>query len=646
MNMVSGTGFANETHQLLVSVSRHLYISKSGVVKYQEKPMEVDIGNFHRSRKEHLVYYVLRDVFSGNFIFAVATTREMLPLLDFLHFGWKKDKEEDYFWGLPQNLSVPKRVSSPELITGLRQLKVEPFHPPSGFASGIRIIRDLEENLCFYALGRSAIHSLDTVQNCKSSVYRFMLKGAGKINRINLWRNSLPPGHPRDMPEYQVFRDLFPIPEKEKPGLRLFGLPEGGSAAKTKPRLPDFLDSPIESSKFSRPYMRALSGLAECLWKKGRREEALNIYWEMLRLNPNDNQGIRYQLGFRLLDQERYKELEKLFRAYHEASCFMLYNLALCRFCCNAGIADKTLRRALRANKHVPVYLLEEENVPSRQPDYYSPGREDEAAIYAGEAGAAWRKSPGALDWLRDIRSAFQNAKPAQTADPNIARLLRDFLEEQAGRLGNNTLRKYQFALEMMQACLENYGHTLLDDAEEQMLEDYQEGNDSEEEFPFSHLFGPEKIPGIINEFLGYFMVRKVVCGKDQLRATGTAIKKLAGWLAARGYITAGEAEDMAATAAEASRDLPAADELSKLLFDFVENSPPAWGEEELHDLFLVVKVEPGKLHLQAGAEEPVVVAVTQKISSLCKKDWMLSLLLVKTEQGWRIAESGTVYPI
>ncbi len=733
MNGVSDTSFANETHQLLVSISRHLYVTKSGVVKYQEKPMTVDIGNFYRSKKEHLVYYVLRDVFSGNFIFAVVTTQNMLPLLDFLYFGWKKDKEEDHFWGLPQRLSVPKRISSPELIAGLQHLGVEPFHPSSGFASGMRILRDLEENLCCYALGRSAIHSLATVQKCKSSVYQFILEDTSKINRINLWRNSLPPGYPREAPDYETFKGFFPVPGEDKPGLPLFGFPAGGNATETKPRLPDFLDSPIENKKFSpeklakaqkliyetdgvkyrdtmlhkayealncspycvdaynlladesdyldekmalfrravqagelslgelffkrneghfwgivetRPYMRALSGLAECLWKKGQRREALDIYWEMLRLNHNDNQGIRYQLGFRLLDEERYDEMEKLFRTYNEATCFMLYNMALCRFCNDAGDADKVLHRALRSNRHVPAYLLNEEKVPYRLPDYYSPASEEEAVIYAGEAGAAWRKAAGALDWLQKNRSAYKDAEPGHAADPNIARVLQDFLEEQAGRLGKSTLGKYEFALEMLQVCLDNYGHQLLDDDEEEMLESCQESDESGEEFSFCRLFGPEKIPGMINEFLGYFMVRKVACGKDQLRVTGTAIKKLASWLGVRGYITAGEAEEMAVTAARASRDLPAADELSELLFYLVENSPPPEGDEELNDLFSVVKVEPGKLYLQAGVDKPVVIAVPREISSLCKKGWMLNLLLVKTEGGWCIAKTGGVYPI
>jgi tetratricopeptide (TPR) repeat protein len=43
----------------------------------------------------------------------------------------------------------------------------------------------------------------------------------------------------------------------------------------------------------TRPYMRARAGLAECLWRLGEEEQALDHYQEMLRLNPNDNQGVR-----------------------------------------------------------------------------------------------------------------------------------------------------------------------------------------------------------------------------------------------------------------------------------------------------------------------------------------------------------------
>lgn len=51
------TAYSNQLHQLLVSVSKHLYFGSDGNVKYQEKPMDVNIKNCHKSRKEHLVYF-------------------------------------------------------------------------------------------------------------------------------------------------------------------------------------------------------------------------------------------------------------------------------------------------------------------------------------------------------------------------------------------------------------------------------------------------------------------------------------------------------------------------------------------------------------------------------------------------------------
>lgn len=44
----------------------------------------------------------------------------------------------------------------------------------------------------------------------------------------------------------------------------------------------------------SRPYMRALHGKGLCLWRLGRPAEARRIFAHMLRLNPNDNQGVRF----------------------------------------------------------------------------------------------------------------------------------------------------------------------------------------------------------------------------------------------------------------------------------------------------------------------------------------------------------------
>ncbi|MFY1643479.1 tetratricopeptide repeat protein, partial [Methanoculleus bourgensis] len=47
----------------------------------------------------------------------------------------------------------------------------------------------------------------------------------------------------------------------------------------------------------TRPYMRAMITFADLLWASGDKEEAIAVYQKMLRLNPGDNQGVRYILA-------------------------------------------------------------------------------------------------------------------------------------------------------------------------------------------------------------------------------------------------------------------------------------------------------------------------------------------------------------
>jgi hypothetical protein len=57
------------------------------------------------------------------------------------------------------------------------------------------------------------------------------------------------------------------------------------------------------------------------------------------------------------------------------------------------------LRRARKANRHVPEHLLdEEESAPL--PSYYRPGTEEEAVLCAMQCARAWKNTLGALDWL------------------------------------------------------------------------------------------------------------------------------------------------------------------------------------------------------------------------------------------------------
>jgi len=153
----------------------------------------------------------------------------------------------------------------------------------------------------------------------------------------------------------------------------------------------------------TRPYMRARLGLAQCMWEAGTREAAIEHYWDMLRLNPNDNQGIRDLLVACLLELGRDKDAENLFRQYKEdGMAVWMYSRTLLDFRKHgpSPIADKSLKAAVNENKHVPAYLLGRKKMPPNLPGYYGFGDENEAALFAHGNETAWKATPGALEWL------------------------------------------------------------------------------------------------------------------------------------------------------------------------------------------------------------------------------------------------------
>ena len=155
----------------------------------------------------------------------------------------------------------------------------------------------------------------------------------------------------------------------------------------------------------TRPYMRARAALAVTLWRLGRREEAVEHQRELLRLNPRDNQMLRYRHAHWLLELEVYNELEDLFAVYAEDRVpGFVYTQALAAFRCRGR--DDAGARCLRAearelNPHIPVYLSGRKKLPVPRPACTVFGEESEAVDYAGGVGELWASVPGALSWLQ-----------------------------------------------------------------------------------------------------------------------------------------------------------------------------------------------------------------------------------------------------
>ena len=154
----------------------------------------------------------------------------------------------------------------------------------------------------------------------------------------------------------------------------------------------------------TRPYMRARLGLAQCLWESGQRAQAAEHYAEMLRLNPEDNQGVRYLLLGALVDLDRDADAQRLMQHYeHDGSAEWAYTTALLAFRRegDSAISRSLLRAAADSNQHVPNYLVGNKAMPPSPPSYVSLGGEDEAISYAAQFLRTWRGSAGAIPWLR-----------------------------------------------------------------------------------------------------------------------------------------------------------------------------------------------------------------------------------------------------
>ncbi|MCG3181556.1 MAG: hypothetical protein BIFFINMI_03952 [Phycisphaerae bacterium] len=153
----------------------------------------------------------------------------------------------------------------------------------------------------------------------------------------------------------------------------------------------------------SRPFMRALAGLAQCQMDSENLADAAATYRELLRLNPNDNQGNRFILLPLLIATGQDDQATEIVDQYpEEFQATWPYCRALLAFRREGDTpeADKLLKHAIRVNRHLPRFLTGKAE-PDYWPESYGFGSEEEAIICIAESGRAWQATPGAIDWLR-----------------------------------------------------------------------------------------------------------------------------------------------------------------------------------------------------------------------------------------------------
>lgn len=153
----------------------------------------------------------------------------------------------------------------------------------------------------------------------------------------------------------------------------------------------------------TRPFMRAKFNYAQTLVDLGRLEEAIIEFEEMLELNPQDNQGVRYSLFIAYIDNGELEKARNLLDEYDEGLARGTYNRALLEILEHGFTpkAAKLVKEAKKENKYVLSYLSGKKRLPAQTPEYYGLGDENEAIVYVAEYLHLWKKVSGLGDWLQ-----------------------------------------------------------------------------------------------------------------------------------------------------------------------------------------------------------------------------------------------------
>ena len=162
----------------------------------------------------------------------------------------------------------------------------------------------------------------------------------------------------------------------------------------------------------TRPYMRARDKYAYALLILGRDAEAIAEYQDMLRLNPVDNMGVRFDLAPLLIKNHFYKEYYQLFTQYDEEVTFgWLYTYFLYSFIKYGGIrqTQEILLEAISYNPHIIEILCDDRDVDAEIGEYYTFGDENEAIEYVESSLEMWMAFPKALKYLLNFYMQFKD---------------------------------------------------------------------------------------------------------------------------------------------------------------------------------------------------------------------------------------------
>ncbi len=156
----------------------------------------------------------------------------------------------------------------------------------------------------------------------------------------------------------------------------------------------------------NRPFLRAYYGLGLVFLREERFQEALNVFKDIINLNPNDNQGARalvIECYLALKNPEGVLSVRK----QYENDCMVdtVYGEVLALFQLNRlAEAKKALKEAIKYSPLVAKELVKLKHPPVTPSSSYgvAVGGPDEAYEYWESCGKFWEETEGAVEFIKN----------------------------------------------------------------------------------------------------------------------------------------------------------------------------------------------------------------------------------------------------
>ncbi len=229
-------------------------------------------------------------------------------------------------------------------------------------------------------------------------------------------------------------------------------------------------------------------------------------------------------------------------------------------------------------------------------------------------------------------------------ASPNIEETLARFLNELVGD-GDITESEKKGSLRLFLECMNSYAHQSLNRDETALFEHYYniEGKHHKE---FCQLFGPEKIAESVSEYVGWYLIAKVMLTGEEMSIAAKAVSEFCNWLAEGDIAPVVEAKKAAEQAERAARLLPCAEDANRLIWEVAQKCPkPVEGFIDFGHMN-IKKIENDCLWLQSDEGSTIgPVVAPKKALMMLKAGWTINCALTKSSGKWHFSEVGNVYP-